>query len=434
MSTTCYFRANTSDDGTVVPGIHRGTNTAKLNGSTAGWNPSMLHTTRGTGATATVAFASTVTGATNGVEVRNTGVEAEWISLPLSAAVTISGIITLNLWAFENNMSANVAINAIIERLDTTGAVISTVAQTARITETGTAAAAENFTVTPTSTNMLKGERFRVRVYGDDAGTMATGFTFSFDYAKASAATDGDSFITFNETFTFQTSDPAGTTLYLTDVAGPAVGANLEKELWTSRGAGVDSIVVNTAAGWTAPIQWTDSGGGTAVEWYSRQLTAFTLADVVKLNLRANESTAAANASIRAELATCDSDGTNVTVWAAATLIDAASLGGGLGAGTDVFGELTTSEAAVRGYLAGSDLTVADGQRLRLRIFIDDSATAAMAASLTCTLYYDGTSGGASGDSFVILGQSVTEYVAASASTAHIYLGTTIAAKRAANW
>lgn len=413
MATTLFLRGS-AGDGAFVSGVHRGTNTAKLNGSTSGWAPLLAHTSRGNSTIAEGSDnTSTVAGATSGVEVVSGSFPLEWISLPLDAGVTISGTITVNLWALESNMSANVAINAIIDRLDSTGAIVSTIAQTARTTEVAvTTATVNNFTVTPTSTAMLKGERIRIRVYGDDAGTMASGFTFAVNYGRNTGAANGDSFITFNETFGFQTSDPAGSTLYLTDVAGPAVGASVEKEMWTARGDGVNSIVVNTTAGWTAPIQWTNTAGGTAVEWYSKPLQAFTLAGVVKLNLRALESSSNAESGIRAELAVCNDDGSGAAVWAAASIISIASLGGAsTSSGTDTAGELTTSEAAVVGYLAGSDVAVSAGQRLRLRVFIDDNARTSMVTAHTCTLFYDGTSGGASGDSFITLPQSVTEYV-----------------------
>jgi hypothetical protein len=215
------------------------------------------------------------------------------------------------------------------------------------------------------------------------------------------AAASGDSYVQFTETFGFLTSAPGGTQLFLTDVAGPAVGAETEKELWTSRGDGANTAVVNTATGWTSPIFWTVSGGGAAIVWYTRQLNAFTLSGLVRCNIRAHESNLAANASIGIELAVCDSDGTNVTVWALGR--KEATINGSAG-------EITNAEAAWVFDIAGADLAVADGQRLRLRVFIDDCEGAALATGQTCTLTYDGTSGGATGDSYVTLSQSVSEF------------------------
>ena len=409
MATRCFFRGTNSSDGLVCAGIHRGINDAGLAGGTPNWYPNLIGTVRGTVATAAPlqVAAPTVAGPTNGIEVENFGLpKFEWISLPFAADTTISGTITVNLWALESSMNANAAINCIIQRLDSTGAVVSTIAQTARVTELGTSAAVANFTVTPTSTNMLKGDRFRARVYADDAGTMASGHSATFNYAGNTASSNGDSWIEFTENFSFITADPAGTTLYLTDTAGPAVGANIEKEMWTSIGSGTVSIVTNTTNGFTAPIQWTNSAGGTAVEWYSKQVSAFTLGEVVKLNLFASESSGAADCGIRAELAICNSDGSGAVVWAAASLVSCSALGGSLDFSSIIQGEIPTSAALpIRAYLAGDDTAVTDGQRLRLRLFIDDSCNA-MLSGFTATLFY----GSSSDPTFITLSQSITEF------------------------
>jgi hypothetical protein len=381
-----------------------GTNRAKLNGSTSAWADRSLSLSRGAGVVSQVT--GTVTGPTNGIEAASAGLPVEWVSPPLDANVTISGTITLNLRASEDNMSANVAINAIIERLDSVGVNVSTIAQTARTTElVVTTETAENFTVTPTSTNMLKGDRLRIRVYGDDAGTMATGFNFTFWYAGTSAAASGDSYVTFTETIGFQTTDPTGSQIFPTDTASDVATASVDREAWTSRGAGVQTDVTNTVNGWTAPLQVTDTAGGTVVDWFTKGLTAFTLSGVVLANWRGAASSVSTNATQRLEVAVVNNDGTSPTIWGATV-------------SRDGFG---TSEAAVKFYVAGADLAVTDGQRLRLRFSIDDhSRVAAMATGFTVTLYYAGTSGGASGDTYITLPQSVTEYIAAAANPPYV--------------
>ncbi len=394
-------------------GIHLGTNNAKLDTATSGWTVATLNTVRGGGAGSQAV--NTVTGPTNGVEAVSGSTPLEFMSLPLAADTTISGTITLNLWASENNKSANCAVNAIVQRIDSVGAIISTIAQTTRTTELTTTQAANNFTVTPTSTNMLKGDRIRVRVYFDDSvsATMATGFTATFAWNSTTAAVDGDSYITFNETFGFLTTEPAGTQLFLTSTAGPAVGANTELEMWTSRGASATTGVINTGTGWIAPSQWTATAGGTAIEWYSKPLTAFTLDGLVRLNIRNHESNAAATAGIRAELAVTAGDGSGAVVWAASCLIDTVTPGSAPGsAGTDGSGELAIAQAATRAWLAGDTLSVTDGQRLRLRLFLDNNAQVVMSSGFTATVTYDGPTPAASGDSWIQLPQSVTEYVA----------------------
>jgi hypothetical protein len=394
MATTVFFRSANGP-------LHRGDLSINLAGGGVGAVVQSLATTRGAGLVTHTA--NTVAGPTNGVEIDDgSSNDIEWISEPLDADVTISGTITVNLWASENNMSANVAINCIIERLDSQGAIISTIAQTTRTTELAvTTNAVNNFTVTPTSTNMLKGDRLRIRVYGDDStANMASGFTFSFGYNGNTASANGDSFVTFNETFGFLTTAASGTQLFLTDVAGPSVSGFIEKEMWSSRGDGVNSFVVDTASGWTAPIQWTNSTtADTKVEWYSKRLSAFTLADIVNVNIRALTSNVITSGSLRAELAVCNDDGSNVTIWAAATYNH-----------TTVGGDIPTTETVCAFHLSGDDLAVAAGQRLRLRVYIDDASDSPLAGSQTATMFYDGTTGGASGDSWIQLTQSVTEY------------------------
>lgn len=388
--------------------VHRGDNTTNLVGAAVNWFSHGLYTTRGVGVS-NAGNAASVNGPTAGIEAKDTLSSYEWISFPLDADTTISGTITANLWGQETNMSANGAINVHIQRLDSQGAIISTIANSARTTELAFAGvnAVNNFTVTPTSTSMNKGDRIRLRVYFDDAGTMATGFTFNLGYNGTTAAVDGDSYISFTETFGFLTAEPAGTTMYLTDTAGPAVGANVEKELSLSRGAGSTSIVVNTPAGYAAPTQWTDTGGGTAVEWYSKPLAAFTLDGLVRVCTWPKEATIAGNAGMRYEIAICNSDGSSPAIWGANDFFSATNAS----SSTNTL-EIPTTEAAWNGYVAGDTTSVTAGQRIRLRVFIDDTSSSTGAA-IACTMFYAGTSGGVSGDSFIILPQSVTELTAA---------------------
>ena len=396
MATKVFFRAA---QGTTPYQWSSGTNNNAISGSpppsSQGWDTKSLTTTQGSSFNS--AAASTVAGPTSGIEVSGGGsLPVTFVSAPIDADVTISGTITFNLWAFEANMNDNVAINCYIDRVDSTGA-LSRVVTTARTTEValGTAAV-NNFTATPTSTAFNKGDRIRATVFIDDAGTMGAGGSGTFDY-DAGAGVDGDSFVSFTETFGFLTSDPSTTTIYPTDTASDVSTASVDREAWTSRGATVANDITATSAGWTAPIQVTDTNGGTVVDWFTKQLTAFTLSGPVLVNARVYENASTANAAIRAELAVVASDGTSPTVWAA----------------TSHPSELALTETAYQFYLAGDDLAVSDGQRLRIRFYGDDSSTTAMGSGTAFTLWYAGTSGGASGDTFLIFGQTLTEYVAA---------------------
>lgn len=150
--------------------------------------------------------AATVAGPTAGVQIGSTKV-SYWTN-PL-AAVTISGTMTMNLWMDENNMSANVGAQVIVERCDGTGAFISTILNSEKGIELPvTTPTAQNWTATPTSTTLADGDRIRLRVYGNDVGTMASGFTFELSAGAPTAAALGDSWIQFTETITESTGAP----------------------------------------------------------------------------------------------------------------------------------------------------------------------------------------------------------------------------------
>lgn len=149
-------------------------------------------------------FKATVAGPTPGEQVTSsgTGVPISWWSNPLNA-VTIAGTVTLNVWMAESDMTANVGAQIIIDRVDGSGAFISTILNTEKGTEIPlTTRAAQNWTAAPTSTALVAGDRLRVRVLGNDVGTMASGSSFNSQTGAASAGVDGDSFVTFTETIT----------------------------------------------------------------------------------------------------------------------------------------------------------------------------------------------------------------------------------------
>jgi hypothetical protein len=385
MATTLYFRAAAASAAAIQ--------TLKLDGTNGGFYPQALSTSRGT--TATPVGGSTAAGPTDGVETGGSS-QREWLSEPLAAAVTISGSITWNLRAYESSMSANVAINGIIEKLSGVDGAVTLIDKTTRTTELGTTEAAANFAETPAAgVSLAKGDRIRVRVFADDAGTMANGYNFYFMQDGPTAGASGDSYLTLTETLSF-VSEPAGTTIYPTDTASAVSTASVDREAWTSRGAGVLTDVTNTATGPTSPIQVTDSAGGTVVDWFTKPLTAFTLSGAVRCNIREMVSDTTANVGICVQIARVAGDGTSPTVWGT-------SMG-------DI--ELGAIEGARSFLVAGDDLAISDGQRLRIRLLIDDNSngnSAVMVSGYTATTYYAST-GGASGDTWLTFTQTLTEY------------------------
>lgn len=400
----------------AVPDIQLATrHTGLWTGSAVGWSSKALGTARGGGVVAS-GSQSTNTGPVNGIEAIDTSpvLSMDWISPPVAADVTISGTITANIWASESSMSANVAINVVIEiiRANVLGTVNSNtlvqIVKSTRTTEEAvTTRAAANFTTGMTSgayssQTLNRGDRLRVRVIADDGGgNMATGFTFNMSYNGSSASADGDTYVTFTEDFSFE-SAPAGSVLYLTDTASAVSTASVDREAWTSRGSGATTITTTAVTGPTTPIQMTQTAGGTVVDWFTRPLTAFTLAGMALANLRVLAANTNYNGSVRCQIARVDGDGTNPTVWADWGIAALAATDGG---------EPSTSEAARTSAISGDDLAISDGQRLRIRVFASDASVSNMnSAGTSVSLVYGGTSGGASGDTYITLPQTVTEY------------------------
>ena len=365
--------------------------------------------------------ANTVNGPTGGITpFSGTDVHGTWVSPIVTSDFTVSGTITINIWGLESSMSANVAINMAIYKLDCQSGALTLIAKSANVTELGTASAVNNFTVTPTSTNMQRGDRFVFQIFGDDAGTMATGFNFRARVNGASAGADGDTYVQFTETFAWLTNavghtNMAGTTLYLNDAAasgGINPGAATEKEAWTSQGSSSQTCVTNVGAGPTSGIQITKTAGGTAVEWYSRPLNAFTLQDAVSHHIRCFRS-AGIQVGIGVEVAVTDNDGTNATVVGY-------TMGSPNNSGSPVI--VVTSDTSFNSGNTGVRTTsVSNGQRLRFRLFLDDPALDLVSGG-TVTVSYDGPTL-AAGDSYVILNQSVTEFTGGAAEDPPPYVG-----------
>lgn len=194
-----YLRSALSD-------ISLGTNNTNKAGGAVAWRARALTDTVSTTANVTATVGS-INGLTNGLE---TGAPVnEWISEPLAAAVTISGTITFNICGLESNAMANAGLGVVVQRINNVGTVVSTIVDSVQNVELGTSNSRRTWTATPTSTAMQKGDRFRIRVYFDDAGgTMVSGYTLTLTY-DGTAANTGNSNVDFAETLTFMSSTPA---------------------------------------------------------------------------------------------------------------------------------------------------------------------------------------------------------------------------------
>lgn len=405
MATKVFLQSQSVSD------THRGEPANTEAGASVGWRTHATSTIQGTTVDTFMGMLS-VAGPTAGIEFQynNGGTAVEMISPPLSADVTISGTITFNVWGTEGAMTTNAGPQIRIDRLDSQLGIASTIVDSEAALEFGTTAAAINWTATPTSTAMKKGDRFRIVVLANDAGgTMGASSQLRLD-TNGPAAADGDSYVSFTETFTFDTANPSGTQLFLTSTAGQVTpGSATTFDAWTSRGGGSTTSVTNTVTGWTSGVQITATAGGTAIEWFTHQLNAFTLGGRAMFNLRLYNASGV-TASARGEIAICDASGNLVAVWAAADLQPGSN---------NSWGKITTTTDTFgwKAYASGADTAVTNGQRLRFRIFLDDTANSQMSPGQTITMSYNGTSASAAGDSYVTLPQSVTEYVPAAAAS-----------------
>lgn len=414
MATTLYFTGGTGGGDATEKWALPFTFTSAIDGGSyyaSGATANLLRTSRGN--TPTSIGRNTVAGPTAGLEFGTGTFQNEWTSGPVAADVTISGTITLNLWASETSMSANVAINCIIEVIDCRDGTRTVIAQTARTTEVGTSAANNNFTVTPTSTLVKRGDRIVCRVWLDDGGgTMASGFSASFYYNGNVAGTQ-DSNIVFTETITFEAL-PSGQTLHFKDDAASGSinpGSATEKEVWTTANASRTTAVTNGVAGPTAGVQVTKTAGGTALEWYTRPLAAVTVGGIFRISAAPFRSAAPATMGIWAEIAVVDSDGTNPTVIGIGALLTSSNTMSIVDTAEGV--ATTIANVGVR------ETAIADGRRLRFRFFFDDPLSDANGSGFTFTLPYNGSTSG-NGLFQVQHAGTLTEYAPPSAGPASL--------------
>jgi hypothetical protein len=126
-----------------------------------------------------------------------------WFSEPLTAGLTISGTVTVNIRGLESANAVNAGRGILIERTNNAGTVQSSiVADTTVPTTIGefttTDAANGAATYTPTSTAMTAGDRIKVTLKIRNVGTMGAG-TVSISHDGQAASTSGDTYVRFTE-------------------------------------------------------------------------------------------------------------------------------------------------------------------------------------------------------------------------------------------
>ena len=153
---------------------------------------------------ASTAITTTVAGGTNITVTATAGGQAlQWFTEPITAAITISGTVTVNIRGLESANTVNAGRGILIQRTDIFGVVQSTILADstvpATITEfTTTDAANGAATYTPTSTAMAVGERIKVTLKVRNVGTMAAG-TVTISYNGSASGASGDTYVRFTE-------------------------------------------------------------------------------------------------------------------------------------------------------------------------------------------------------------------------------------------
>jgi hypothetical protein len=177
-------------------------------------------------------------------------IPACWISEPVSADFTLSGTLTFNFWAAENNMADNISLQCDLYKFSADSDTVTVVKVSANVTEVAvTTRALYTWTATPTSTAFNKGDRIMAIIWIDDAGTMGAGGSCNIGIDGGTGGADGDSWVQINETVTFLTTTPSGSTYYLrTDADTPVVTKRSARKLLTTRG----STSVESLAAWSA--------------------------------------------------------------------------------------------------------------------------------------------------------------------------------------
>lgn len=191
----------------------RNLNPSVMKSPAANWLNRVLNTTQGTSKSGFTqsSKAGPITGQhwpCEDIFITSSANKMAFISLPLSAGVTISGTVTPNFWGYESNNACNCGFRYEMLRWSVAqGGIVSSLGITTDdgAAEWGTSAAVRTSpTLTPTSTNFAAGDRIVLVIYNDDGNgvTQNSGKSWTLDI-DAATGVDGDSYLTFTETISF---------------------------------------------------------------------------------------------------------------------------------------------------------------------------------------------------------------------------------------
>lgn len=151
------------------------------------------------GASTTTATVNTTGGGTD-IQWTNTagGTLLSFCTRPLSAAVTISGSVSVNVYASESAIQANAGFRLKLYRLKPNGTE-TLFATLDRGAELPTTTGLQSYSGTPTSTVFVVGDRIVMEPYITNIGTMGANRTCDLLY-NGTSASNTDSRVTFDET------------------------------------------------------------------------------------------------------------------------------------------------------------------------------------------------------------------------------------------
>ncbi|OGR65738.1 MAG: hypothetical protein A2X31_09895 [Elusimicrobia bacterium GWB2_63_22] len=184
------------------------------------------------------------------------------------------------------------------------------------------------------------------------------------------------------------------TKLYLLDsvsTANPPADTGEERRLSLQRGSAAVTYTKSTISGSVIPptsaTQITKVAGSLVQTWYTMPLDAVTIVSSVTYNIRAYESATGANAAVTAVLYRTDGSGVVISTIATA-------LGGRA--------ELTVADSAQTWTTQPVPTTLNNGDRLALRLYIDDySNLGTMSANRSVYVTVGGATANAAGDSWL---------------------------------
>jgi hypothetical protein len=167
-------------------------------------------------------------------------------------------------------------------------------------------------------------------------------------------------------------------------------------KLSTTPGTAVATKTVNTAT--AAQVQWTDGAGGSAIEWCSDPLSSSaTISSAVTFNIWAVESNMSANAGARARLYKVSNDRATWT-----------EMGGGPWDDNVEFPYPTTRAAHSWTGTPTSNNALSAGDRIGVRLFLDDNCGVALVNGYTATLGFDDDVASADGDTYIETVENLT--------------------------